>query len=104
MNQDNETFDKMATGMAAAMGVIFQPTAKTAKVKSAVPTDQDKLFKYLKGGDYKKFAAQESGQHPTAGPHTNIGWPVRVFLDPVLDGSLATGSEKGAGFSCFPYQ
>ncbi len=94
MNQDNETFDKMAAGMASAMGVIFQPTAKTAKVKSAVPTDQDKLFKYLKGSDYKKFAAHESGQHPTTGPHTNFGWPVRVFLDPVLDGSLAAGNAE----------
>jgi hypothetical protein len=94
MNSDDETFDKMASGMASAMGVIFQPTAPTAKVKSAVPTDQEKLFKYLKSGDYKKFAAQESGQHPTAGPHTNIGWPVRVFLDPVLDGSLAAGNAE----------
>jgi hypothetical protein len=94
MNKDDESFEKMATGMASAMGVIFQPTAPTAKVNSAVPTDQAKLFKYLKSGDYKKFAAQESGEHPAAGPHTNIGWPVRVFLDPVLDSSLAAGNAE----------
>ncbi len=92
MNEDDPAFESMASGMAAAMGIIFQPTAETADVASAVPTDKDELFRYLKSGAYKEFAAQESGQHATRGPHTNIGWPVRVFLDPVLDGSLAAGN------------
>ncbi len=92
MNEDDPAFERMASGMAAAMGIIFQPTAETADVASAVPTDKDELFRYLKSGAYKEFAAQESGHHATRGPHTNIGWPVRVFLDPVLDGSLAAGN------------
>ncbi len=92
MNADDEAFKNMASGMAAAMGTIFQATAETAKVDSAVPTGKDELFRYLKSGAYKEFAAQETGQHPTRGPHTKFGWPVRVFLDPVLDGSLAAGN------------
>jgi hypothetical protein len=94
MNKDDESFESMASGMAAAMEVIFQPTAPTAKVDSAVPTDQDELFKYLKSGGYKNFAAHESGPHPTRGPHTNIGWPVLVYLDPLLDASMAAGNDS----------
>ena len=92
MNEDDETFDAMAAGMAGAMARISQPTAETASVASAVPTDKDELFRYLKSGAYKEFAAQESGQHGSRGPHTNFGLPVRVFLDPMLDGSLAAGN------------
>jgi hypothetical protein len=94
MNEDDKAFEKMASGMAAAMGVIFQPNAPTAKIETTVPTDQDELFRYLKSGAYKEFAAQETDRHPTIGPHTNVGWPVRVFLDPVLDDSLAAGNES----------
>ena len=92
MNEDDPAFERMTSGMAGAMARIVQPTAETARVASAVPTDKDELFRYLRSGAYKDFAAQETGQHATRGPHTNIGWPVRVFLDPVLDGSLAAGN------------
>ena len=92
MNEDDPAFERMTSGMAGAMGRISRPTAVTAKVDSAVPTDKDELFRYLRSGAYKEFAAQETGQHATRGPHTNFGWPVRVFLDPVLDGSLAAGN------------
>jgi hypothetical protein len=94
MNEDDPAFESMASGMAGAMERIVQPTAATARVNSVVPTDKDELFRYLKSGAYKEFAAQELGQHGSRGPHTNFGWPVRVFLDPMLDGSLAAGNAK----------
>ena len=31
------------------------------------------LFEYLEAGSYKQFAAQESGTHPSAGPHATFG-------------------------------
>jgi hypothetical protein len=94
MNEDDPAFESMALGMAGAMERIVQPTAATARVNSVVPTDKDELFRYLKSGAYKELAARESGQHGSRGPHTNFGWPVRVFLDPMLDGSLAAGNAN----------
>ncbi len=73
---------------------VFDPTAETPDVNSAVPTDVEELFSYLKAGSYKKFEAQESSSHPSRGPHTNPGWPVRVFLDPTVNASLETGSKS----------
>ena len=45
-------------------------------------------------GSYRDFAAQESSNHPSAGPHTNTGLPVRVFLDPTLNASLQAGNVQ----------
>lgn len=73
---------------------IFDPTAETPDIESAVPTDVDELFSYLKKGSYKRFATQESSPHPTRGPHTDLGWPVRVYLDPVIDASMAAGNAS----------
>lgn len=73
---------------------IFDPTAETPDIESAVPIDVEELFSYLKKGSYKRFVAQESSPHPTRGPHTDLGWPVRVFLDPVIDASMAAGNAS----------
>ena len=53
-----------------------------------------KLFSYLQKGTYKNFAAKESSMHPSTGPHTKIGLPVRVFLDPKMDASLRAGNAS----------
>ncbi len=82
MNEGDASFNRMASGMAAATGTIFQPTAPTAKVDSEVPTGQDELFKSLKSRAYADCPAHERGPHPTRGPHTKFGWSVHVFLDP----------------------
>jgi len=47
---------------------------------------------FISASSYKNLAAKESGRHPTRGPHTKIGWPVRVFLGPNLDASLKAGN------------
>lgn len=73
---------------------VFDPTAETPDIESAVPTDVDELFSYLKKGSYLSFSARESGPHPSRGPHTKPGWPVRVFLDPIANSSLAAGNES----------
>lgn len=73
---------------------VFKPTAETPVIDSAVPTDQEDLFNYLKSGAYTEFAAKESSAHPSRGPHTNPGWPVRVFLGPTVDASLSAGNDS----------
>lgn len=87
-------FSSMAAASTLAETTVFDPTAETLRVDSAVPTDVDALFSYLKKGSYKSLAAQESRPHPTRGPHTDLGWPVRVFLDPVINASLEAGNKS----------
>jgi len=94
MDSDSKEYQKMMSAMTGAMNPAFEPTAETAEVDSIVPVTKDKLFSYLQAGSYKKLAAKESGQHPTSGPHTKIGWPVRVFLGPKLDASLKAGNAS----------
>jgi len=94
MDSDSKEFGEIAASMGSAMATVFDATAGTPTVDSAVPTDLEDLFRYLKNGSYKSFAAQESGQHPTRGPHTNVGWPVRVFLDPTINASLTAGNTS----------
>jgi hypothetical protein len=94
MDPESEEFNKIADAMTSTMATIFDPTAETPKVDSAVPTDLGNLFRYLQEGSYKSFAAQESDKHPSAGPHTKVGWPVRVFMDPLINASLAAGNTS----------
>ena len=95
MNAESKAYQGMSRKMAAAVNPAFKSTAETPTgVNSPVPTANRELFKYLQSGRYKKFAAKESGNHPSAGPHTKVGWPVRVFLDPVLDASLKAGNTQ----------
>lgn len=91
MDSGTKEYQKMMSTMSAAMNPAFDATAETPKVDSVVPVTKDKLFSYLQAGSYKSFAAKESGRHPTIGPHTKIGWPVRVFLGPKIDASLKAG-------------
>ncbi len=94
MTSDSEEAQKIAGAMSAAMAAIMEPTAETIRVDSVVPTDKDSLFKYLQNGSYKTFAAKESANHATRGPHTSFGLPVRVFVDPKLDASLRAGNAS----------
>ncbi len=84
-----------ATTMPAARSAKFRPTAPTPKTNPGpVPTEMEELFAYLTAGTYKSFAAQETGLHPSIGPHTKSGLPVKVFLDDSLDASLKAGSSE----------
>ncbi len=94
MDPNSKEFNKIADAMTSTMATIFDPTAETPKVDSAVPTDLGDLFSYLQKGSYKGFTARESAQHPSAGPHTKVGWPVRVFMDPLINASLAAGNTS----------
>ncbi len=94
MDSGSKEYQKMMSAMTAAINPAFEPTAETAKVESVVPVTKDKLFSYLQAGSYKNLAAKESGRHPTRGPHTKFGWPVRVFLGPKLDASLKAGNTS----------
>ncbi len=94
MDSGSKEYQDMMSTMTAAMNPAFEPTADTAKVDSVVPVTKDKLFSYLRAASYKNFAAKESGRHPTRGPHTKVGWPVRVFLGPKLDASLKAGNTS----------
>ncbi len=55
-----------------------------------VPSEPIALFAFLNTGAYKSFAAEPSA-HPSAGPHSG---DVRVFLDPILEASLAAGNTE----------
>lgn len=65
-----------------------------------IPADKDKLFAYLQARAYEKLDAKESKQHPSAGPHTRTGLPVRVFMNDALNASMAAENDEhpaGAG-------
>jgi hypothetical protein len=94
MTSESEDFKKLASAMTNATEDIFKPTADTPSVESVVPTDQTALFSYLRDGSYKNFAAKESASHPSAGPHTKVGLPVRVFMDDKMDASLRADNES----------
>lgn len=76
-------------------GTIWESSALTPTVaNSVVPVNKEELFRYLKEGGYEKMKAKESSTHPSRGPHTRFGLPVRVFLDDKLDRSLKAGSAE----------
>lgn len=87
---------------AASALVLLLATAATSAEEPAtspdthevVPADAAGLFDYLKSGSYKSFRARESTTHPSAGPHTKVGLPVRVFMNEKLDQSLQSGNAQ----------
>lgn len=67
--------------------------AMAAEDAETIPAEKDALFAYLQSKAYEKLAAKESKSHPSAGPHTSVGLPVRVFMNAVLDKSMANENE-----------
>jgi hypothetical protein len=94
MSQASTEFRKIASAMSSAMAAATVPTAETGKTDGEVPTDANKLFSYLQSGAYKKFVAKEASRHPSRGPHTKVGWPVRVFMDAKIDASMKAGNKS----------
>ena len=93
MGKGDSEYERIEEAMSGAMEAARQGSTPPL-VRSAVPTDPDKLFAYLKAGKYREFEAQESANHPSTGPHSKFGRPVRVYLDPVLARSLADGNKQ----------
>ena len=91
MTSGSEEYEAIATTMAASTARITEPTASTSAVDSVVPTNAEALHSYLKAGKYKEFPAQESASHASRGPHSTVGWPVKVFLDAKTDAALKAG-------------
>ncbi len=94
MDSSSQEFQSMESTMSGAINPAFEATAVTPAVDSAVPVTPEKLFSYLQSGAYKNFPAKESDVHPSRGPHTKVGLPVRVFMDPKIDASLKAGNPS----------
>lgn len=94
MSSESRNFEKMVTTMTGATDAAFQPAADTPPVESTIPTNLPELFKYLQDGSYRNFTAMESSRHPSNGPHTKVGLPVRVFMDAKMDASLRAGNSS----------
>ena len=94
MAKESKPFKEIASAMSARMASTWEATAETPVVSSAVPTETAAMFRFLKAGGYKEFAAKESAVHASRGPHAKFGWPVRVFLDSKMDGSLQAGNDS----------
>ena len=94
MAKGSESFKEMASAMASHTNSAWEATADTPSVESAVPTDTAALFRFLKDGGYKEFPAKETAVHASRGPHAKFGWPVRVFLDAKMEGSLKAGNAS----------
>ncbi len=94
MAPGEESFDAISAAMAGALEGAMEPTAPTGSVRSAVPIGDEALLEYLIGGGYKSFTAREFESHPSRGPHSKYGRPVRVFMDPKLDASLESGQSQ----------
>lgn len=79
----------------------WDPTAPTpANLDLGIPLGKEELFAYLNEGEYKKFKTHEKEMHPSAGPHTKVGLPVRVYMNDEIANSLASINEEhpmGAG-------
>jgi hypothetical protein len=88
------TSDRVAlqTTMAAATGRIMQPRATAGVSPGPVPTDTNELFEYLNAKGYEAFSNRESGTHPSIGPHSKFGRPVRSFFSDELAASLEAGN------------
>lgn len=74
---------------------IWAPTSETPKGENfGIPLDKKGLFDYLVTGKYKLFKNQESKAHPSLGPHTKLGLPVRVYMNDIIANSLKEGNEE----------
>lgn len=70
-------------------------TAETpASVAGAPPLGDQALFAFLRDRSYSDWVAREATSHRGGGPHTAVGLPVRVFMNPILAASLAAGSAE----------
>jgi hypothetical protein len=72
----------------------MQPRAEAGVSPGPVPTDTNELFEYLNAKGYEAFSNRESGTHPSTGPHSRFGRPVRAFFSDELAASLGAGNAS----------
>ncbi len=73
----------------------WEPSAPTPEnLDLEIPLEKEALFAYLKSGAYKEFKTQEKEKHPSTGPHTQVGLPVRVFMNDGIANSLASNRDE----------
>lgn len=74
---------------------IWAPTAETPLDEDfGIPLDKAGLFEYLVAGEYKSFKTKESKLHPSLGPHTKLGLPVRIYMNDIIAASLEEGNDE----------
>lgn len=93
LTRESAFYADLATTMSRRTAAAVQPSAETQPVSTVVPMEGQALFAYLQSGAYQSFEARETESHPSRGPHSKFGLPVRVFLDPTLDASLRDGQD-----------
>ena len=86
--QEDLTVEEAVDGVETAS--LIAPTTPEPEV----PTDRQALFEFLSSGEYRQFAASETGLHQSAGPHTEFGRPVRVFMNYAMASSLEAGNTE----------
>ena len=80
ITSQSEFYEDLAATMTSRTRAAFQPSAETPSLDGLVPTEVGTLFDYLKSGAHRGLEARESAPHPSRGPHSKFGLPVRVFL------------------------
>ncbi len=76
-------------------GSEWDPTAPTPSDAGVdIPLEKEALFAYLNEGSYRDFATQEKEKHPSLGPHTKIGLPVKVYMNDAIANSLAENKQQ----------
>ena len=74
---------------------IWDPTAPTPEnLDIGIPLGKSELFAFLTSKEYSKYSTKEKDKHPSAGPHTQVGLPVRVFMNDKIATSLAAGNAE----------
>jgi hypothetical protein len=87
-----ENTSKRTAGSPKSIWDATAPTPENLDID--IPLDKSGLFAFLKAKNYNNFKAQESDKHPSAGPHTQLGLPVKVFMNDKIANSLAKGNNE----------
>ncbi|MEW7290185.1 cytochrome P460 family protein [Aquimarina sp. 2304DJ70-9] len=73
----------------------WDPTAPTPEnLDIGIPLDKEGLFEYLSSKKYQEFKTQEKEKHSSLGPHTQIGLPVKVYMNDAIASSLAQNKDE----------
>lgn len=97
---DGANCDECQDAVVRAHAAATETSVSPESYEGEIPITAEAIFEYLQSGAYKSFAARESAPHPSAGPHTKYGAPVRVYLDPTMARSMRAGNAAhpvGAG-------
>lgn len=87
--------ENLAERVASAPPSIWDATAPTPDNPNfEIPVNKDKLFTYLVSKKYQEFKTKEKEMHPSQGPHTKLGLPVRVFMNGKISSSLDKGNAE----------